>query len=142
MRAELEKRLNIKARDYLWPDRGDGPPYPWPVPGGRGHACAGGSFLPGDYRSGRTLKPLPDGQVGELVFSTISKEGVPLLRYRTGTSAPLTRGTCVVRPYHGAPNVPASWAAPTTCLSLSAASTYSPTQIESALLNLAWRPTS
>ena len=30
-----------------------------------------------------TLKPVTDGEVGELVFSTITKEGIPLLRYRT-----------------------------------------------------------
>ncbi len=31
----------------------------------------------------QTLEPLPDGQEGELVFTTITKEGIPLLRYRT-----------------------------------------------------------
>ena len=30
-----------------------------------------------------TLEPLPYGEKGELVFSTITKEGTPLLRYRT-----------------------------------------------------------
>ena len=30
-----------------------------------------------------TLEPLPDGQEGELVFTTLSKRGMPLLRYRT-----------------------------------------------------------
>ena len=30
-----------------------------------------------------TLEPLPDGQDGELVFTTLSKRGMPLLRYRT-----------------------------------------------------------
>jgi len=30
-----------------------------------------------------TLEPLPDGQEGELVFSTLTKVGMPLLRYRT-----------------------------------------------------------
>jgi phenylacetate-CoA ligase len=34
-----------------------------------------------DPQSGQ---PLPDGEVGELVFSTLTKEALPLLRYRTG----------------------------------------------------------
>jgi phenylacetate-CoA ligase len=30
-----------------------------------------------------TLQPLPAGEIGELVFTTITKEGIPLIRYRT-----------------------------------------------------------
>jgi phenylacetate-CoA ligase len=33
--------------------------------------------------------PLPDGEVGELVFTTLTKTGTPLLRYRTGDVASL-----------------------------------------------------
>jgi phenylacetate-CoA ligase len=44
-----------------------------------------------DPRSGR---PLPDGEVGELVFSTLTKEALPLLRYRTGDLASVTREPC------------------------------------------------
>jgi phenylacetate-CoA ligase len=44
-----------------------------------------------DPQSGR---PLPDGEVGELVFSTLTKEALPLLRYRTGDLASLTREPC------------------------------------------------
>ncbi|PKW14588.1 phenylacetate--CoA ligase family protein [Saccharopolyspora spinosa] len=34
-------------------------------------------------------EPLPDGEVGELVFTTLTKTGTPLLRYRTGDVAAL-----------------------------------------------------
>jgi phenylacetate-CoA ligase len=44
-----------------------------------------------DPESGR---PLPDGEKGELVFTTLVKEGTPLLRYRTRDVTILTRGTC------------------------------------------------
>jgi phenylacetate-CoA ligase len=44
-----------------------------------------------DPQSGR---PLPDGEVGELVFTTLTKEALPLLRYRTGDLASLTREPC------------------------------------------------
>jgi len=38
--------------------------------------------------------PVPDGTPGELVFSTVTKEALPLLRYRTGDIAALRRGPC------------------------------------------------
>jgi phenylacetate-CoA ligase len=39
-------------------------------------------------------EPLPDETVGELVFTTLTKEALPLLRYRTGDLASLTREPC------------------------------------------------
>ncbi len=41
-----------------------------------------------------TSEPVPDGTAGELVFSTVTKEALPVLRYRTGDIAALRRGTC------------------------------------------------
>jgi phenylacetate-CoA ligase len=40
-------------------------------------------------------EPLADGEVGELVFTTLTKEALPLLRYRTGDLASVTREPCV-----------------------------------------------
>jgi phenylacetate-coenzyme A ligase PaaK-like adenylate-forming protein len=37
---------------------------------------------------------VPDGQPGELTFTTLTKQALPLLRYRTGDIAALRRGTC------------------------------------------------
>jgi len=39
-------------------------------------------------------EPLADGEVGELVFTTLTKEALPLLRYRTGDLASITREPC------------------------------------------------
>ncbi len=39
-------------------------------------------------------QPVPDGTPGELVFTTVTKEALPLLRYRTGDIAALRHGTC------------------------------------------------
>jgi phenylacetate-CoA ligase len=39
-------------------------------------------------------QPLPDGVVGELVFTTLTKEAMPLLRYRTGDLASVSREPC------------------------------------------------
>ena len=41
-----------------------------------------------------TGEPVPDGTQGELTFSTLTKEALPLLRYRSGDIAALRRGTC------------------------------------------------
>ena len=41
-----------------------------------------------------TAAPVPDGTAGELVFSTVTKEALPLLRYRTGDIAALRHGAC------------------------------------------------
>jgi phenylacetate-CoA ligase len=41
-----------------------------------------------------TGEPVEDGEVGELVFTTLTKEALPLLRYRTGDLASLTREPC------------------------------------------------
>jgi phenylacetate-CoA ligase len=41
-----------------------------------------------------TGEPLPDGEVGELVFTTLTKEALPFLRYRTGDLASVTREPC------------------------------------------------
>lgn len=37
---------------------------------------------------------VPDGERGELVLTTITKEALPVVRYRTGDVTALTRGTC------------------------------------------------
>lgn len=39
-------------------------------------------------------EPLPDGQEGELVFTTLTKEAMPVIRYRTGDLTYLTREPC------------------------------------------------
>jgi phenylacetate-CoA ligase len=41
-----------------------------------------------------TGQSLPDGTQGELVFTTLTKEALPLLRYRTGDIAALRHGDC------------------------------------------------
>ena len=41
-----------------------------------------------------TLKPLPDGEYGELVFTCIGKEALPLLRYRTRDISAITHEKC------------------------------------------------
>ncbi len=41
-----------------------------------------------------TLKPVPDGEVGELVLTTLKREAMPLLRYRTRDLTRIIPGDC------------------------------------------------
>ncbi len=41
-----------------------------------------------------TLEPVPDGEVGELVFTTLTKEAMPVVRYRTRDLASVDRSPC------------------------------------------------
>jgi phenylacetate-CoA ligase len=47
-----------------------------------------------------TLKPIPDGQLGELVLTTINREGMPLLRYRTRDLTRILPGECACGRHH------------------------------------------
>ena len=41
-----------------------------------------------------TLAPVPDGEAGELVFTSLTKEAMPIVRYRTRDLATLDRSPC------------------------------------------------
>jgi phenylacetate-CoA ligase len=50
-------------------------------------------FLP-EIINPDTDEPVADGEVGELVFTTLTKQAIPLLRYRTGDLCSITRELC------------------------------------------------
>jgi phenylacetate-CoA ligase len=41
-----------------------------------------------------TLQPVPDGEQGEVVFTTLTKEGIPVIRYRTRDVSRMLTGEC------------------------------------------------
>lgn len=47
-----------------------------------------------------TLEPLPDGELGELVLTTINREAMPLLRYRTRDLTRILPGNCPCGRHH------------------------------------------
>ncbi len=47
-----------------------------------------------------TLKPVPEGEVGELVLTTINREAMPLLRYRTRDLTRILPGDCPCGRHH------------------------------------------
>lgn len=48
----------------------------------------------------QTLEPVPDGQIGELVLTTINREAMPLLRYRTRDLTRILPGDCPCGRHH------------------------------------------
>ncbi len=47
-----------------------------------------------------TLEPVPDGEVGELVLTTLNREAMPLLRYRTRDLTRILPGECPCGRHH------------------------------------------
>lgn len=93
MRRQVEKGLGITAvRDYGLTELG-GPGVSIECPYKTGYHINEDFFYP-EVVDPITLRPLPLGEVGELVFTTLQKEATPLIRYRTRDITHLIEGTC------------------------------------------------
>lgn len=93
MRKEIEEKLGIKAYDIYGLSEIAGP--------GVGYECEcqNGTHLNEDHYypeivDPHTLLPVKPGETGELVFTHLTKEGMPLLRYRTKDLTALHYDTC------------------------------------------------
>ena len=105
MRKEIEKKLRIKAYDIygLSEIMGPGVSYECEYQAGM-HVCED-MFIP-EIIDPDTLEVLPAGAQGELVFTTITKEGFPLIRYRTRDICSLNYEKCKCRRTHVRMNKP------------------------------------
>ncbi len=93
MRREIEKSLNIKAYDIYGLSEIAGPGVSYECSEQTGmHVCE--DFFYPEIVDPDTLEPLPDGQFGELVFTCIGKEALPLCRYRTRDISALSHEKC------------------------------------------------
>ncbi|MBQ4244130.1 MAG: phenylacetate--CoA ligase [Clostridia bacterium] len=93
MRQEIEKSLGIKAYDIYGLTETSGP--------GVAFECEEqtGMHINEDHFYAEIIDPdtgevLPEGSKGELVFTSLDKEGFPLLRYRTKDICILSREKC------------------------------------------------
>ena len=93
MRLELEKKWGIKAFDIYGLSEIMGPGVACDCIHHCGLHIHEDHFLP-EIVDPITKKNLPDGQEGELVFTTLTKEGIPLIRYNTHDLSTLNRETC------------------------------------------------
>ncbi|MDI6709071.1 MAG: phenylacetate--CoA ligase [Bacillota bacterium] len=79
---EIEKKLGIVAMDIYGLSEIMGPGVAMECPYKQGLHVWDDHFLP-EIIDPETGEPLPYGEKGELVITTLTKEGFPLLRYRT-----------------------------------------------------------
>ncbi len=93
MRTQVEKELGIKAFDIYGMSELQGPGVSFECEAQDGLHINEDYFYP-EIIDPQTLKPLPDGEYGELVFTCIGNEALPLLRYRTGDITALYRDEC------------------------------------------------
>lgn len=93
MRIQIEEKLRLKCFDIYGLSEIMGPGVACDCEFHRGLHVQEDHFLP-EIISAETLEPIPDGEVGELVFTTLTKEGIPLLRYRTKDLTSIDRTRC------------------------------------------------
>ena len=82
MRTQIEKSLNLFATDNYGMSELMGPGVSGECYLRCGMHINEDHFLP-EIINSNTLEVLPRGEVGELVITTLTKEGIPMLRYRT-----------------------------------------------------------
>ena len=93
MRNEVEQRLGIKAYDIYGLSEIMGPGVACDCDAHAGlHVCED-HFYP-EIINSATMQPAADGETGELVFTTFTKEALPLLRYRTKDLTSIDRTPC------------------------------------------------
>jgi phenylacetate-CoA ligase len=93
MRSEIESRLGIVALNVYGLSEIIGPGVACECLAKQGMHIAEDHFIP-EIIDPITGARLHDGEEGELVLTCITKEALPLIRYRTGHRTRLTRGHC------------------------------------------------
>ena len=93
MRAQMEKQLNIKAYDIYGLTEIMGPGVAADCDAHAGLHIWEDHFLP-EIIDPKTLKQVEPGETGELVITTLTKEGMPLIRYRTKDLTSIETSKC------------------------------------------------
>lgn len=93
MRLQIEETLHISAHDIYGLSEIVGPGVACDCEYHAGlHVCED-HFIP-EIISPKTLKNVAEGETGELVFTTITKQGIPLIRYRTRDLTSINYAQC------------------------------------------------
>lgn len=93
MRHNIEELLGIKAYDIYGLTEISGPGVSFECEEQAGMHVQEDHFIP-EIINPETGEVLPEGEIGELVFTCITKKAFPLLRYRTRDLCRLTRKKC------------------------------------------------
>ena len=101
MRKEIEEKLNLKAIDIYGLSEILGPGVAIEcIEAQKGLHIWEDHFIP-EIINPETGQPVADGEKGELVITTITKQGIPLIRYRTRDITSIDRSLCVCGRTHG-----------------------------------------
>ena len=93
MRMQIEERLGIHAHDIYGLSEIMGPGVACDCIHHKGLHIFEDHFLP-EIIDPKTLQPVAPGETGELVITTLTKEGIPLIRYRTKDLTSLSYEKC------------------------------------------------
>ena len=93
MRLQIEDKLHISAHDIYGLSEIMGPGVACDCKYHKGLHVFEDHFLP-EIIDPETLKPIGAGQTGELVFTTLTKEWLPLIRYRTKDLTSISYDKC------------------------------------------------
>lgn len=93
MRSEIESRLGVKAYNLYGLSEIMGPCVSYECTEQNGSHINEDHFYP-EIIDPVTLEAKADGEQGELVFTSLTKQGMPLLRYRTHDLASISREPC------------------------------------------------
>jgi len=93
MRKDIEVKMGVDAYNIYGLSEILGPGISYECQYKDGSHIVDDHFYP-EIVSPETLESLPHGEQGELVFTTLTKEGLPLLRYRTKDLCYLTKEKC------------------------------------------------
>ncbi len=93
MRKQIEEKLHIHAHDIYGLSEVMGPGVACDCEYHKGLHVYEDHFLP-EVIDPETLQPVAEGVTGELVFTTLTKEGLPLIRYRTKDLTSIDHSKC------------------------------------------------
>ena len=93
MRLQIEEKLHINAFDIYGLSEIMGPGVACDCIYHKGLHVYEDHFLP-EIIDPKTLQPIGEGETGELVFTTLTKEGIPLIRYRTKDLTSISYDKC------------------------------------------------
>ena len=93
MRKEIERKLGVRVHDIYGLSEVMGPGVACECEKQNGlHVCEDHFII--EVVDPKTLQPVPDGEWGEVVFTTLSKDCSPLIRYRTRDISRILEGEC------------------------------------------------
>lgn len=92
-RKRIEQLLGVKAYNCFGMSEMNGPGVAFECPEQNGLHIWEDYVIP-EIINPTTLEPVPEGEIGELVLTTINREAMPLLRYRTRDLTRFIPGEC------------------------------------------------